>query len=58
MLHTFIRWALSFHGVMHIIESMANIYEEAYISAFISLFTAMIMFGGAYIDKQHHKSRH
>lgn len=54
MLHKIIRWALGIHGGIHVFETALNVYESAYLSAALSMFTALIMFGGAYIDRQHH----
>ena len=52
--HTFIRWALGFHGAIHIIETVLNIYEKAYMSAVTSLLAGLLMLAGAYIDSSHH----
>jgi hypothetical protein len=56
MVHKIIRWALSIHGGIHIFETAINVYESAYLSATLSMFSALIMFGGAYIDRQHHSN--
>ena len=56
MLHKIIRWALGIHGGIHIFETALNVYEKAYLSATLSMFSALIMFGGVYIDRQHHSS--
>ena len=52
--HTFIRWALGFHGAIHIFETALNIYESAYMSALTSLLAGLLMLAGAYIDSSHH----
>ena len=52
--HTFIRWALGFDGAIHIIETVLNVYEKAYISAVTSLIAGFLMLAGAYIDSSHH----
>jgi len=54
-IHTVIRWALGFHGVIHIIETALNVYEEAYMSAITSLLAGLLMIAGAYIDSSHHQ---
>ncbi len=56
MLHTVVRWSLGVHGLIHIVETFLNIYESAYYSACLSLFSSIIMILGAFIDSQHHKS--
>ena len=53
--HKFIRWALGIHGSIHIVETLLNIYEQAYMSAFMSLFAGLLMIAGACIDSDHHK---
>lgn len=53
--HKFIRWALGIHGSIHIIETLLNIYEEAYMSAALSLLAGGLMIAGACIDSSHHK---
>ena len=53
--HMFIRWALGFHGAIHIVETILNIYEQAYMSALMSLLAGMLMIAGACIDSGHHK---
>tara|TARA_A100001011_G_C14284705_1_gene833115 strand:+ start:259 stop:462 length:204 start_codon:yes stop_codon:yes gene_type:complete len=53
--HTFIRWALGLHGAIHIVETVLNIYERAYMSALTSLLTGLLMLAGSYIDSSHHK---
>ncbi len=52
--HTFIRWALGIHGSIHIVETILNIYEQAYMSALMSLLAGMLMIAGACIDSSHH----
>ena len=55
MFHAFIRWGLGIHGVIHLVETAANIYESAWISAGLSAFAAFLMIAGASIDLSHHK---
>ena len=52
--HMFVRWGLASHGVIHIIETGFNIYEQAWISASISAVLALLMLAGAFIDLSHH----
>ena len=54
--HMFIRCGLAGHGVIHIIETAANIYEQAWISASLSAFAGFLMIAGALIDSSHHKT--
>ena len=53
--HTFIRWALGFHGAIHIFETALNVYEGAYMSALTSLLAGLLMLAGGFIDSSHHK---
>lgn len=55
LFHSFIRWGLGIHGVIHVAETAANVYEGAWISAGLSLFAAFLMLAGACIDLSHHK---
>ena len=55
LFHAFIRWALGLHGVIHIAETFANIYEQAWTSAGLSALAGFIMIAGACIDLSHHK---
>ena len=52
--HKFIRWGLGIHGSIHIVETLLNIYEQAYMSALVSLFSGLLMIAGACIDSHHH----
>ena len=52
--HKFVRWGLGIHGVIHIAEFGANIYEAAWISAALSLLAGGLMLAGACIDMSHH----
>jgi len=54
LFHKFIRWALGIHGAIHVFETVLNIFEGAYYSAALSLFSGFIMLAGAYIDSTHH----
>ena len=54
--HKFIRWALGIHGSIHIIETLLNIYEKAYMSALFSLLAGLLMIAGAWIDSSHCKT--
>ena len=56
--HKFIRWALGIHGSIHVIETALNIYEQAYMSALMSLLSGLLMIAGACIDSSHHKEDH
>lgn len=55
MLHKVVRTLLGLHGSFHIIETGLNLYEGAYLSATLTLFSSIIMILGAYIDYEHHK---
>ena len=55
LFHRFIRWALGIHGAIHIIETLLNIYEGAWMSAWMSLLAGLLMIAGACIDSGHHK---
>ena len=54
--HMFVRCGLAGHGIIHIIETAANIYEQAWISAVLSAFAGFLMIAGALIDSSHHKT--
>jgi hypothetical protein len=53
--HRVIRWLLGIHGVIHLLEMSINLYEQAWISACLTLFTGSIMIAGALLDLSHHK---
>ena len=53
--HRVVRYCLGIHGIIHVIETGLNIYESAYYSAVLSLFSSTIMILGAFIDHEHHK---
>lgn len=55
LFHAFVRWGLGIHGVIHLAETAANIYESAWISAGLSALAGMLMLAGACIDLGHHK---
>lgn len=55
LFHRFIRWALGIHGSIHIVETLLNVYEEAYMSALLSLLAGLLMIAGACIDSGNHK---
>ena len=55
--HMFIRCGLAGHGVIHIIETAANIYEQAWVSAGLSALAGFLMIAGALIDSSHHKTK-
>ena len=57
MLHKTVRYLLGLHGAFHIIETLLNLYEGAYMSAALTLFSSIIMLLGAFIDHQHHKEQ-
>jgi hypothetical protein len=54
LVHTFIRWGLGIHGSIHLLETVVNIYEGAWISASLSALASFLMLGGACIDITHH----
>ena len=54
LFHLFIRWGLGIHGIIHVAETAANIYESAWISAALSAFAGFIMIAGACVDLNHH----
>ena len=55
LFHSFIRWGLGVHGVIHVVVTFVNIYESAWISAALSALAGFIMIAGACIDLSHHK---
>ena len=55
MLHKTVRYLLGLHGLFHVIETALNLYEGAYLSAALTLFSSIVMLLGAYIDYSHHK---
>ena len=55
MLHKTVRLLLGLHGTFHIVETGLNLYEGAYLSAALTLFSSIVMLLGAYIDSEHHK---
>lgn len=55
LFHSFVRWGLGVHGAIHVAETVANIYESAWISAGLSAFAAFLMVAGALMDYGHHK---
>ena len=55
LFHAFIRWGLGIHGVIHVAETAANVYEGACISAGLSALAALLMLSGACMDYTHHK---
>lgn len=55
MLHKVVRLLLSLHGIFHVVETGLNLYEGAYLSAALTLFSSIVMLLGAYIDYEHHK---
>ena len=55
LFHKIVRWGLGIHGSVHVIETMLNIYEEAYLSTAMSLLAGLLMIAGACIDLSHHK---
>ena len=54
-LHKIVRWGLGLHGSVHVVETLLNIYEGAYMSAATSLLAGLLMIAGACIDSSHHK---
>ena len=55
LFHSFIRWGLGVHGIIHVAETFVNVYERAWISAGLSLFAGFLMLAGACIDLSHHR---
>lgn len=51
--HKIIRWALGCHGLIHIAETAANMYEGAWISAVLSTMAGALMLAGATIHMDH-----
>ncbi len=47
-----VRWGLGIHGVVHIAEVVANVYEGAWISAGLSLLSGGLMLAGALIHRR------
>ena len=54
LFHLIVRWGLGIHGVVHIVEFVLNLFEQAWISAFFTLLAGSLMLAGAFIDSQHH----
>lgn len=54
LFHLFIRWGLGIHGIIHVVETAANIYESAWISAALSAFAGFLMIAGACMDLGHY----
>ena len=54
--HKIVRWGLGIHGTIHVAETFLNIYEQAYMSACLSLLAGLLMIAGACIDLDHHKN--
>ena len=49
-----LRWGLRFHGLGHIVEVVAAISEEAYITATIAtVFISMEILASFYLPKEH-----
>ena len=55
LFHKLVRWGLGLHGTIHIVETIVNIYEKAYMSAALSFLAGFLMITGACIDLSHHK---
>ena len=55
MLRKVVRTLLGLHGFFHVVERGLNLYEGAYLSAALTLFSSIIMLLGAYIDYEHQK---
>ena len=45
----FVKWGLGLHGSIHIIEFVINLYEGAWISAIITLFSGLLMLSATVI---------
>ncbi len=57
LFHSIIRWGLGVHGVIHVAETLVNIYEQAWYSAGLSALAGFLMIAGACIDFSHHKEK-
>ena len=55
LFHSFIRWGLAAHGAIHLVETIVNVFEGAWISAILSAFAGFLMIAGACMDLSHHK---
>ena len=54
--HRCVRWGLGIHGSFHVIETVVNIYEKAYISAILSFLAGILMIAGALINLSYDKN--
>jgi|TARA_R110000803_G_scaffold82099_1_gene148119 hypothetical protein len=53
-----LEYALAVHGLLHILEFVSAIYEEAYITASFAAFGAVTMLLGSYFLGHHHHHHH
>ena len=51
---SFLRWGLRLHGVFHVFELAASIYEGAYITAIIVFFAASIEVLSSFVIPNEH----
>ena len=49
-----LRWALRFHGAIHLIELSSALYEEAYITAFIAFIAGLIEILASFLIPNEH----
>ena len=47
--HSLTRIGLGVHGSIHVVETLLNIYEDAYYSACLSLISSIIMILGVFL---------
>tara|TARA_B100000424_G_scaffold239677_1_gene206589 strand:+ start:261 stop:443 length:183 start_codon:yes stop_codon:yes gene_type:complete len=55
LFHSFVRWGLGIHGVIHLVEFVLNLFEGAWMSAIFTFVAGFLMLSGAVIDYQHHE---
>ena len=54
LFHKIVRWGLGIHGLIHLVEFVLNIFEQAWVSATFTFIAAFLMISGALIDYRHH----
>jgi len=54
LFHKIVRWGLGIHGLIHLVEFVLNIFEQAWVSAIFTFIAAFLMISGALMDYQHH----
>ena len=55
LFHRLVRWGLGIHGIIHVAETLTNLYENAWMSAILSALAGFLMLSGACIDHSHHR---